>query len=42
MYEKNKETLKYFKNKHNYQGLNKISQKKNCKKKFRKIMNKIQ
>ena len=41
MYEKNKETLKYFKNKQNSQGLNKISQK-NCKKKFRKIMNKIQ
>ena len=28
MYEKNEETLKYFKNKHNSQGLNKISQKK--------------
>ena len=33
---KNKENVKYFKNKHNSQGLNKISQK-NCKKKLEKL-----
>ena len=39
MYEKNKETWKYFKNKHNSQRLNKISQK-NCKKNLEKLWTK--